>query len=303
MQMLERLSSKARRREAVENRVSFQGSQVELAIYDTYEPAQKVALRSENLLYCAMLTGSKRMHGIGGTPRVFLPHESFVLAPEQPVWIDFPDAKPQTPTTCIAIDISLDRIQAVARRLEQQPRDPALGPPQYQHRAVHCRHNRETQQLLERIIGTFLEPAPEQAMLIDLQLSELVMRLLRQQSRDLLLEALAQGQIHHGLLAAMAHLKASPGQPLDMERLSREACISKAQLYRLFRQELGLTPGEYQQQLRLDQARQWLSEGLMSVTEVAFELGYQSLSHFSRRFKAATGLSPGRYRQQQPAAH
>lgn len=297
MQMLERLNKNARRREAVENRVCFNGPQVELAIYDTYEPAKQVALRSDNLLYCAMLSGSKRMHGVSDQPQLFLPHESFVLAPGQPVWIDFPDARPQTPTTCLAVDISPERIDAVARQLSDR-RDPGLGPCQYQARAVHCRHNNETQRLLERLIATFIEPAPEQKILIDLQLTELVMRLLRQQSRDLLLSALEQGQIHHGLLAAMRTLKDRPSQPLDMDKLSSEACISKAQLYRLFKQELGQTPGEYLQQLRLEQARQWLSEGQMSVTEIAFELGYQSLSHFNRRFKAAAGVSPGRYRRQ-----
>ncbi|WP_115717263.1 helix-turn-helix domain-containing protein [Gallaecimonas mangrovi] len=297
MQMLAGLNSKARRREAVENRVCFHGPQVQLSIYDTYEPARQVALQSENLLYCAMLAGSKQMHGVYAKPQLFLPHESFVLAPGQPVWIDFPDARPAAPTTCLAIDISSDRISAVARQLNEQ-RDPSLGPCRYQAKAVHCHHNAQTQQLLERLISTFVEPVAEQKLLLDMQLTELVMRLLRQQSRELLLSALDQGQIHHGLLAAMQYLKANPSQALDMEKLSAQACISKAQLYRLFKQELAMTPGEYQQQLRLEQARRWLAEGQMSVTEIAYELGYQSLSHFNRRFKAANGVPPGRYRRQ-----
>lgn len=296
MQKLELLHGDKRRKEAVENRLCFNGPQVELAIYDTYEPASQVALSSENLLYCAMLSGTKSMHGVSDSPQLFLPHESFVLAPGQPVWIDFPDARPQTPTTCLAIDITPARIEQVAQMLSDQ-RDPALGPCQYQAKAVHCRHNGETQRLLERLIGTFIEPVAEQKILIELQLTELVMRLLRQQSRDLLLSAVEQGQIHHGLLAAMQQLKDDPSQHLDMDLLSRAACISKAQLYRLFKQELGQTPGEYLQQLRIEQAQRWLSEGQMSVTEIAFELGYQSLSHFNRRFKAAAGVTPGRYRQ------
>ncbi len=299
MQLLAGLDKKARRKEAVENRLSFHGPNASLAVYDTYEPAQQVALSSDNLLYCAMLSGTKRMHGATTLPRLFLPQESFVMAPGQPVWIDFPDARPDTPTTCIAIDIGLDRIGSVAQRLnEQSSRDPELGQYQYQPQAVHCRHGLGTQQLLERLISTFVEPQPDQALLIDLQLTELVMRLLRQQSRSLLLDALHQGQIHHGLLAAMQYLKTQLGRPLDMARLSQEACLSKAQLYRLFRQELGLTPGEYLLAQRLEKARHYLVRQDISITEVAFELGFQSLSHFSRRFKAATGHSPTAFRRQ-----
>lgn len=295
MQMLQRLNMQARRREAVENRLRFHGSEVELAVYDTYEPAEQVALRSDNVLYCAMLSGTKRMHGVTDTPELFLPSESFVLAPGQPVYIDFPDARPDTPTTCIAIDISPQRIQAVADRLNQQPR--AFAPYQYKPDAVHCRHSHDTQRLLERLVHSFIEPQPERELLIDLQLTELVMRLLRQQSRELLLSSLQCGHIHHGLLAAMEAIAQRLSQPLNMDWVSTQACISKAQLYRLFKQELGVTPGEYQQQQRLALAQRWLTEGQRSITDIAFELGYLSLSHFNRRFKAATGCNPSQYRQ------
>ena len=46
----------------VENKISFAGPESELSIYDTYEQAERVKLKSDQLLFCAMVSGKKVMH-------------------------------------------------------------------------------------------------------------------------------------------------------------------------------------------------------------------------------------------------
>ena len=105
----------------IENKVTFAADNSELSIYDTYKSAQKVALHSNELLFCAMLSGKKIMHVESSQyHKAFLPHESFVLAPEQSVLIDFPHASMNAPTTCLAIEISTDKITNVANALNMQ---------------------------------------------------------------------------------------------------------------------------------------------------------------------------------------
>ena len=88
----------------VENKLSFAGPESELSIYDTYQQAEKVKLQSDQLLFCAMVTGKKVMHStLDNFHGEFLPHESFIMAPGRSVEIDFPIAQISQPTTCLAM--------------------------------------------------------------------------------------------------------------------------------------------------------------------------------------------------------
>lgn len=295
---LERLTDTPRTRRLIENRICYAGPHAELSVYDTWWPARDVALSAERVLYCGMLKGRKVMHGATEEPETFLPGESFVLAPYQEVRIDFPEARPDAPTTCMTIDLDPARVHALSERLNQlHPRDKELGEWHYAPRALHVPHGPSTQSLIERLMGLFRENHPDRDALIGLGIDELIVRLLRTQSRELLLADARQTPPRHGLAAALAWLERHPEQPLDGAQLAREACMSKARLYRLFQREVGCTPGEYQQRLRLARARQWLRDADAPITEICYSLGYRSLSHFTRRFKAAYGLTPGDYRR------
>ncbi|WP_423821484.1 helix-turn-helix domain-containing protein [Salinisphaera sp. SPP-AMP-43] len=289
----------------IENRVAIAGDNSQLSIYDTYYPAARVALSSSHLLYCGMLAGRKIMHGATDTPCDFLPNESFVLAPDQQVLIDFPEARLDSPTTCMTIEIDRSQVARVCDMLNtRQPRDGGLPTWDYVPRALHMPHGAPTQALLERLIQLYDDDHPDRDALIDLALDELIVRMLRTQSRELLLEEVRTGdQPRHGLAAALQWLRDNLSRPLDCGELARSACMSKAQLYRQFKREIGYTPGEYQQKLRIDQARDRLTFSSAPITQICLDLGYRSPSHFSRCFKAATGLPPSSYRRRsgQPA--
>ena len=70
--------------------------------------------------------------------------------------------------------------------------------------------------------------------------------------------------------------------------------ISSRSLSRLFRTELGVSFVEYRQQVRLFQALKYLASGA-SVTTVAMEVGFSSLSAFNRLFKRYFGTTPGHF--------
>ena len=92
-------------------------------------------------------------------------------------------------------------------------------------------------------------------------------------------------------------LDAHPEEPLDLEAMARAACFSKFHFLRLFRQAYGETPGRYLAQARLERARRLLEATERSVTEVCFEVGYESLASFSNAFHRHVGAPPQRYRR------
>ena len=80
-----------------------------------------------------------------------------------------------------------------------------------------------------------------------------------------------------------------------LEELAREVGCSPFYLSRTFSKETGQTIPQFVRQLRLERAAELLKTGRFNVTEVALEVGYNSLSHFSQAFHQAFGCCPGLY--------
>jgi AraC family transcriptional regulator len=81
-----------------------------------------------------------------------------------------------------------------------------------------------------------------------------------------------------------------PEQPFNLP-------LSRAQASRLFVQHMGETPGAFRQRLRLERSAWRLSRTKRSVTDLAFDAGFESLESFSRAFKLAFAVSPSHYRR------
>ena len=82
---------------------------------------------------------------------------------------------------------------------------------------------------------------------------------------------------------------------IDMQFLSGLCGISYDYLRKLFEQRFGVSPIKYINALKINRAKELLSSGLYSVSEVAFSSGFSDLSHFSRFFKANVGVLPSEY--------
>lgn len=301
----EKLSLSQRREDRqllVENKVQFGGPDSELSIYDTYRAASGVGLAADQLLYCGMVTGLKIMHNNEHYEgKLFIPHESYVLPPGDYVEIDFPEAKEESPTTCLTIEISKDRIEHIAEKMRDLTQlDTLQYDWDYQPHIIHTHHTQDTQRLLEKMVSLYTQNDPDQALLLDLSLNELIIRLLREQGRDLLLNYVKQDPEASGVAAVLSYLQSNLHAPLDIEQLCRMACMSRSRLYVEFKKQVGCTPGEFQQQLRLKAAAEDIEKG-QTITEVCYNYGFSDLSHFSRRFTRFFGCSPTQYKQNHQA--
>lgn len=287
----------------IENKLTFAGPESELSIYDTYQSASGVGLDAEQILYCGMVSGKKVMHDIYHTQgELFLPHESYVMPPGGYVEIDFPEASEQQPTTCLTIEISRERIESISDRMRGLGN---LDVPEhdwrYQPRIIHTHHTQDTQQLLEKLVGLYVRNDPDKEIMVDLGVSELVTRLLREQGREVLLSYSQQVPDANGINAVIHCIENNMTLPLDIDQLCRKACMSRSRLYVEFKKRLGCTPGEFHQQIRLKSAAEAIRNG-QSITEACYSFGFNDLSHFSRRFSHFFGCSPSSYRRQKRAS-
>lgn len=102
---------------------------------------------------------------------------------------------------------------------------------------------------------------------------------------------------HHELIQRLdMFMRTKLNEPIDRRRLAEFVHMSPPHLARVFLAETGLTPLEYLTRIRIERAKNLLTESSLSVTQIALDVGYESISHFSQLFRKATGLAPLKYR-------
>jgi AraC-like DNA-binding protein len=107
---------------------------------------------------------------------------------------------------------------------------------------------------------------------------------------------LRASQICSALLVARHCVASASHEHLQVEELAEEAHCSPFHLSRLFRHHLGVSPHRYRLHLRLAHALQRLEDKSTSLSDLAFELGFSSQSHFGELFRRAIGCTPGQAR-------
>ena len=98
------------------------------------------------------------------------------------------------------------------------------------------------------------------------------------------------------------YVLAHVGEPFSVERLAEIAGTSPRSIARLFVKELGLTPHDFVENVRLDQARNLLEATDLALKAVAFDSGFAGPAQMRAVFQRRLGLSPQRYRENFRAA-
>ncbi len=86
-------------------------------------------------------------------------------------------------------------------------------------------------------------------------------------------------------------------EPLDIASLAAAVALSPSRFAHLFREQVGTSPMQYLDQLRIQRSKQLLERTTSSIAQIANEVGLDAV-YFSLRFKQHTGLSPRAYRVQ-----
>jgi AraC-like DNA-binding protein len=104
------------------------------------------------------------------------------------------------------------------------------------------------------------------------------------------------------VLRAIGAIHADPSKPWTVRTLARTVALSESQLSRVFRSEIGTSPGAYLRRFRLAQMARLLATTSLSVGEVATASGWLSRSAASRAFHQRYGVPPSAYAAQRRAA-
>ena len=106
-------------------------------------------------------------------------------------------------------------------------------------------------------------------------------------------------EVYRRLCRARKFIDHCYDHPLNLDQMSSQACFSRYHFLRLFRQAFNKTPHQYLIQCRIERAKVLLRSRRLSVTDVCFEVGFQSLGSFSSLFRRCVGDAPASYRKRE----
>lgn len=108
----------------------------------------------------------------------------------------------------------------------------------------------------------------------------------------------SRGAIHDDRLRkAISAMHEHPSTAWTLDSLAREVGLSRSVFVENFRRSTGQTPYQYLTQLRINIARSLLKERNLSISQIAWMVGYQSDAAFIKAFRRVVGVSPGAFRK------
>jgi AraC-like DNA-binding protein/ligand-binding sensor protein len=86
-------------------------------------------------------------------------------------------------------------------------------------------------------------------------------------------------------------------EDISLADVARAVCTSRFTICKLFRRHAGVTFTEFVSQFRVERAKELLANPNLRISEIAFTVGFQSITHFNRSFRALAGQAPTAYRE------
>lgn len=92
-------------------------------------------------------------------------------------------------------------------------------------------------------------------------------------------------------------IEANPQVDFSLRELAREACLSPFHFSRAFHNTMGLSPFQYVNERRIENAKEALKSSERSLSQIAADVGFATQASFTRAFKKSVGAAPGEYRE------
>jgi AraC-like DNA-binding protein len=236
---------------------------------------------------CIVAQGAKEVFLAGEVYR-YDPGRSLLVSVDLPISARVVEATPARP--CLAVRLSLDP-SVVGELLADCPDARPPGPPA---RGVEV--SPVEPQLLDAVgrLVALLDSPQSLGPLAPLVVREITYRVLVGPQGARLRQMATAGAPAQQIARAIRWLREHFAEPLPGESLARHAQMSLSGFHQHFKTVTGLSPLQYQKQLRLQEARRlMLGEGLDAAT-AAFRVGYESPSQFSREYRRLFGTPPRR---------
>lgn len=296
MRLSESFSKSRKLVDLVENQTSYELTDSAMHIFETHAKAEKVQLQFGTPVLASMFQGKKVMHLRNKKPFEFLPGESLILPADEMMCIDFPEAREENPTKCLAMEIGEDRIDRVLLLMNENMAKVDGDEWCLMDYNFHFTNDPGIYQILQRLVYLYTENHPSKDLFVSNMVQELVIRILQANTRKNYEENAERLSGRKRFAYLVQYIRANLNSPFSISELSHKSCMSESNFYKAFKQELGVTPVEFINSERIKKAMDLLEDEDCDLTEVFLACGFKNRSYFNRMFKRNTGMSPNSYR-------
>jgi AraC family transcriptional regulator len=281
----------------VENQTTHTMAVAEMHVFETHEQAADIHLRFDQPVIATMLKGKKVMHLDQAASFPFLPGESLILPANHLMRIDFPEAAMQNPTKCLALALEDSLIRDTVQHMNEL--NPRVDNRQWDLAEDRFQFFNDVAvyQIITRLLFLAVEDHPSKDMFVSMMLRELLVRSIQAETRKDLQHTSLHESNTHRLAHVLRYIKEHLHEKIAIEALAKEAYMSEPHFYKVFKNEIGVSPVEYINTERLKLAAHLLQEPHTNVYEVCLATGFNSLSYFHRQFKRQYEVSPSEYRK------
>lgn len=291
------LTSEKSLKTLVENRIVYNLESCELNLFETYQKSELVPLKFNDLVVTSMLKGKKIMHLFDKDGFDYLPGESVIVPSNVVMRIDFPEASFDNPTQCLALAIDNKKINDTLNFLnEKYPKQGQNNFWQLDENNFFFQNNEEMTNIINKIINICQSTSIFKDTLADLSLQELLVKIVQSQT----LKAVDEGNIKTAnpyLSNIIAVIRESISNKIELKSIAKQAGMSTSSLYRLFKNELGISPVEFIILEKIKLAKHYLTDKNIYIKNVSYEAGFDDSNYFIRIFKHYEGITPKQYRQ------
>lgn len=154
-------------------------------------------------------------------------------------------------------------------------------------------------QLLSEMFAECQEHKSSYELLVMVKIMEALVHMVRHFDKELREdEAGAAWQLHIARMeSSKSYILGHLSEPLSLEQLAKEACLSRSHYCSIFRKLNGVSVWEYVVAQRLDLAQYKLETTNDAIMRISEDCGFSSLANFNRAFKKAFGKTPREYRK------
>ncbi|MBV9265147.1 MAG: AraC family transcriptional regulator [Acidobacteriaceae bacterium] len=230
-----------------------------------------------------------KLINLGGTEYLCKASSFLVSSIGVPVQSQIIEASEQVPLLSMLLRLDMSTVQEILSH-EDLPESNGSSRPQ------GLSLGETTVELLSACIRLIelLDTPDHLAFLSPLIQREIIYRILRTPQGERLRAIATRGNLSHKTARAIAWVRTNYKKPLHMDDLAGVAGMGVSTLHHQFRALTAMTPLQYQKQLRLQAARQRMLMGGIDATNAAYEVGYASVSQFSREYSRFFGQPPMR---------
>lgn len=257
----------------------------QLYFYYKNEPSDMLATVYEPSV-CIIVQGSKEV-GLGNELIPYDRDDYLLASVHMPARVRITEASDERPYMGLTITFTMEQIFDVLKDLPSKPKHTGAS-------KSGLYFGEMQQRLLEAVarLVRLLDTPEDIPVLSPLIIKEILYIVMSDEGGDIIRQYVRDGSAAQRVVQAITKIKDEYKSPLNVKELARSVSMSESSLYHNFKKITAMSPLQFQKNLRLQEARQLLMSQNIEAAQVAFEVGYESPSQFSREYARMFGLPP-----------